>query len=274
MNRRILKLITMPTSTRTNANHGRPRPVPVHNTTKDISNSTTTFLPKLSDSVFIIGGGPSLTDMDLSFITGHDVICVNKSIDLIQNPKYFITMDYSFFGKSGLTIRSVTSRAKSSHFILNRQPSYIQNINGVYVDTRNNLKYDGLNYFSSVISSYNEMDNKSGFGLALSSFCHGDNSGYCAIQFAILAGYKNIYLLGFDLITNGENKTHFHNTYPKFSYDRFLKKLDIYKNYMINSITKIKRHKDINFYTITQSALEPLVTRISKEDVEKLKNDE
>lgn len=225
-------------------------------------NEVTHFLERKSDRVFIVGGGPSLKNMDLSFLNDEDVICVNKAIDLVKNPKYFITMDYSFFGKIGSSVRSVVSKAQSSHFIVNKQHTYIQNVGGVYTDTRHNLRYEGLHYFSSVISSYKETNEISGFGQNMTEFCHGDNSGYCAVQFAVIAGYKEIYLLGFDLDEpTNKHQTHFHSSYPDFSINRFYQKIHMYKKHMIDSITKIKKYKATRFYTLTPSALEPTVAR-------------
>ena len=270
MRRRILKVST---STNTSAPN-RPitvkpikssqretkSPIPTRNVQL---NETTHFLERGSDRVFIVGGGPSLIGMNLSFLDNEDVICVNKAIDLIKNPKYFITMDYSFFSKIGSSVRTIASRAQSSHFILNKQHSYIQNIGGVYTDTRNNLRYEGLHYFSSVISSYKETNAISGFGQNMTEFCHGDNSGYCAIQFAVLAGYKEIYLLGFDLDEPiNKHQTHFHSSYPNFSINRFYQNIQTYRRYLIDSITKIKKYKSTRFYTITPSGLEPTVSRV------------
>jgi hypothetical protein len=240
---------------------------PIHKTSL---NELTHFLKKSSNRCFILGGGPSLTNMDLSFLNNEDVICVNKSIDLVKNPMYFITMDYSFFNKIGSSIKEITARAKSSHFIINKQHTYIQKIDGVYTDTRTNLKYNELNMFSSVISSHKDMIDIGGFGQSINEFSHGNNSGYCAIQFAILAGYTEIYLLGFDLTeSSNKEKTHFHNSYPALSLDKFYKNLNLYKKNILGSITRIKRIKPINFYTLTPSALEPIVPMISVKDLNK-----
>jgi len=229
-----------------------------------IINENTRFLEKVSQRVFIIGGGPSLAKMDLSFLEHEDVICVNKAIDLVKNPKYFITMDYSFFGKIGSSIKNIVHRAQSSHFVLNKQHSYIQNINGVYVDMRNGLRYEGLEHFNSVISSFKETNEISGFGRNMIEFCHGENSGYCAIQFAILAGYTEIYLLGFDLIEPAnKQQTHFHSSYPSVSINRFYQKLEIYKKYLIDSITKIKKFNHVKIHTLTPSGLEPTISMVS-----------
>lgn len=271
MRRRILKVTVEPTRA---SQPNRPINVnQIRQTNKDSRmvksnrivsiNETTRFLEKGSNRVFIIGGGPSLAKMDLGFLTGEDVICVNKAIDIIKNPKYFITMDYSFFTKIGSSVKTIASRAQSSHFVINKQHSYVQNINGVYTDTRHNLRYEGLEHFTSVISSFKETNNISGFGQNMVEFCHGDNSGYCAIQFAILAGYSEIYLLGFDLMEPvNKHQTHFHGSYPAFSIDRFYQKLNTYKKYLIDSINKIKKFKNVRFYTLTPSGLEPTVPKV------------
>jgi hypothetical protein len=226
-------------------------------------NETTIFLRKSSNRIFIVGGGPSLLNVNLEFLNSEDVICVNKAIDLVKNPKYFITMDYSFFNKIGSSVKNIVYRAQSSHFIINKQHSYIQNVNGVYTDVRHNLQYSDLNLFSSVINSYKETNNITGFGQTIEEFSHGENSGYCAIQFAILAGYTEIYLLGFDLTENGKlSQTHFHSSYSAASNNRFYQKINTYKKHIVDSITKIKKYKKVKIFTLTASSLEPLVPRI------------
>jgi hypothetical protein len=277
MRRRIIKISAkQPEETQANRpilirpiNNNQSRSINVNSRNRIIKSSSesslneiTNFLERKSERVFIIGGGPSLINVDLSFIKDDDVICINKAIDLIKNPKYFITMDYSFFGKIQSSVKAVTTRAQSSHFIINKQHQYIQNIRGVYTDTRTNYRYEGLRHFTSIISAFKETNAISGFGQNLAEFCHGDNSGYCAIQFAILAGYTEIYLLGFDLSepVNSE-QTHFHSSYPKFSTSRFYQNINTYRKHLLGSITRIRRYNNTEFYTITPSSLEPTVPR-------------
>lgn len=236
-------------------------------------NETTTFLTRSSNRVFIVGGGPSLLNLNLEFLNSEDVICVNKAIDLVKNPKYFITMDYSFFNKIGSSVKHIVSRAQSSHFIINRQHAYMQNINGVYTDIRNNTQYSNLDLFSSVISSYRETNNISGFSQTIEEFSHGENSGYCAIQFAILAGYTKIYLLGFDLTQDIKlSQTHFHSAYPVASNNRFYQKINTYKQHLANSIAKLKQYKTVEIFTLTASSLEPLVPRVELTNITNITN--
>jgi len=270
MKRRIPKIVVSPSRPQAN------RPIQVsnqqnvehrHNVQNQVSfpntppvNKKTTFAAKSSDRVFIIGGGPSVKDVNLSFLSGEDIICVNKSIDLVRNPTFFITMDYSFFTKTNTSPQVIATKAKSSHFIVNRQHPYIKEVNGHYVDTRNNFRYVGLEHFTSVIESNTAVNERTGFGYSLKEFSHGDNSGYCAIQFAILAGYKQIYLIGFDLMNSANGlSTHFHNSYPKVPSDVFRRKLNMYTGHLSSSLPKVKQHSSVEIMTMTPSPLEAYI---------------
>jgi len=277
MKRRIPKIIVNPTRVQPNrpiqvTNQVQPqRQVPQINNGPSVPiNKRTSFSAKSSTRVFILGGGPSIKDVNLSFLNGEDVICVNKSIDLVRNPTFFITMDYSFFGKVGAPVQNITSKAKSSHFIINKGHKYIQEINGSYVDVRNNLRYAGLEHFTSIIESDVSTHDRTGFGLSLKEFCHGDNSGYCAIQFAILAGYREIYLLGFDLgNTNIHAETHFHGAYPKVPSETFRQRLGTYTANLVASISKLSSKSSTKIMTMTPTPLEaviPLVKTVSGVD--------
>lgn len=192
-----------------------------------------------NSKVFIIGGGPSLSNFDFSTLEGQDVIAVNKSIEHVQSAKYFITMDYTFLQKTQLTVDDINKKADSSYFVLNTGHDYIKNVNGIFTDTRNNLQYLKLNEFSGVIQSKLDYLPSTGFGKNISEFCHGSNSGYCALQLAILAGYKEIYLLGFDFAIES-NKTHFHNGYRQNT-QRFQGNLVKYRANFVKSIQLSKK---------------------------------
>jgi len=184
--------------------------------------------------VFIIGGGPSLSNFDFTSLEGHDIIAVNKTIEHVKSAKYFVTMDYTFLSKTSLTLEQINKKVEASYFVLNSGNSYIKNINGIFTDTRMNFQYLDLHKFSGVITSSHDYLVNTGFGTNISEFCHGSNSGYCALQLAILAGYKEIYLLGFDLNTE-DNKTHFHTGYHQ-NIQKFQQNLLNYREIFIKSI--------------------------------------
>jgi hypothetical protein len=203
------------------------RPAPVRKTVSmpsnyieiPLSNLIINPLPKPKKSrVFIIGGGASLNGFNFSSLKDEDVIAVNKSIEYVDYAKYFITMDYTFFTNhhklTNADFSIINKKAENSYFIINTEHTYIKNINGVYTDTRFNLKYDALNKFNGVIRSARTYDSANGFGSDIHTFSHGNNSGYCALQLAISLGYEEIYLLGYDLNVSSV-KTHFHNGYKQ-----------------------------------------------------------
>lgn len=272
MRRRLRKVIVKPTTSNNKPIKITPKgaPVIVNTTRGNINinelpkfrvNKATNFLPKSSNKVFIIGGGPRVNDFNFNLIGGHDTICVNKSIDLIKNPTYFITMDYSFFQKVGKPIHEVISKAKSSHFIVNKGNAYIREEAGVILDTRSGMQYKDLDKFTSVIDSHQTFDPIDGFSKTINKFSHGQNSGFCAIQFALLAGYEEIYLIGFDLDVSTKS-THFHNDY-KNNVDSYRKKITSYHDSFKTAFYKTSEKSKIFLCTASNvlQAYVPLLRR-------------
>ncbi len=160
-----------------------------------------------SDTVFIVGGGPSIESADLKKLNHHDTIAVNKSAFYVPNPTHFITMDYTVLRKVGLP--RVKNLRASKHFVVNMSIDYIQARNGVPTDVRSGFSYNQL---FDVFNTIHVCHREDGLGNSFADFRCGNNSGYCALQLAFILGYKNIYLLGFDMNIAG-TKTHFHNGY-------------------------------------------------------------
>jgi len=203
---------------------------------------------KTSDKVFIIGGGPSAKVVDFKKLerNGNDIICVNKSIEHVSHAKFFITMDYTFFRKTRMSLSDINARVEQSLFVLNKENTHIEEIGGVITDTKFNIPYDQLNYLDSVIISNKETN--PGFSTNLSDFAHGNNSGYCALQLAILMKYKEIHLIGFDLIPR-DNITHFHNGYNQ-NKKVFQQNLEKYRDRIISDI---KLYNNDNIFVSTRS---------------------
>ncbi len=147
-------------------------------------------------------------------------------------------MDYVFINKIDRSKFRKLSCPK--FFVIDFVLPYIQERNGKITDTRFNLTYK-LNDFDIIIKSYRE----DGFGFVWNDFRNGINSGYCALQLAILLGYKVIYLLGIDLVVT--NKTHYHGGYGESSY-RFKQKLDIYWEFFQKGLKELK-NTDIRVYS-------------------------
>jgi hypothetical protein len=165
---------------------------------------------KKSDTVFIVGGGPSLIGFNFSALKNFDTIAVNKSIEYVPDANYFITLDYTYLSKAKKSITEISRSKTETVFVVNVSGT-VQKKGSEYVDTRFNLVYKSLNQFNHVIES-NKALAQTGFGKVFTDFAHGYNSGFCALQLALLLGYEKIYLLGFDLDAN-DDTTHFHRDY-------------------------------------------------------------
>ena len=174
----------------------------------------------MKEKVYIIAGGNSVSDVNLQKLQDGDVIAVNKSILDYPNAKYFITMDHSFLKKLDLKKRVLSGSPATKFFIANLVPEYMEEKNGGFNDSRWNLQYN-LRLFDVIIKSRAYE----GFGRDWNDFRSGMNSGYCAIQLGIILGYKEIYLIGYDLMAH--QQTHYHGGYGE-SLEAFNKKLEIY----------------------------------------------
>ena len=196
-------------------------------------------LPKpTQDICFVIGGGPSLSGFDFSSLVGYDTIAVNKSVEFISNPTYFITTDYTYFEKGNLPIEAIKQKSEYAYFVANMSHEYMSLHEGKLMDTRG-IVYEELYKCSGVI----ESKNVEGFSDKFSDFCNGSNSGHCGIQLALLLGYKKIYLLGFDL-TDGAH-THFHQSYSEIDQRAFRNSVGSYKKILFNSLSSYNGNQEI-----------------------------
>lgn len=173
----------------------------------------------MEDTVFVVAGGDSLKSFDFGLLDGKDTIVVNKAAGFIKDPTYFITMDYSFLRKDSATLSNISAHA-TRVFVAALDVDHLQYQNGYFIDIRSHMVYD-LQQFDVIIKSYK----KSGLGRIWKDFRTGWNSGFCAMQFGVLLGYKRVALLGIDL--NKTNVTHFHGGYGE-SPEKFHEKLDGY----------------------------------------------
>jgi hypothetical protein len=192
-----------------------------------------------SEICFVVGGGPSLNGFDFTQLNGFDTIAVNKSVEYIPNPTYFITTDYSYFVKASLPIERIKQKSKNTYFVANMTHDYMSFQNGRIVDTRRNFIYNDLYQYTGVI----ESNNIDGFGSSLAEFSNGGNSGHCGIQLALLLGYKKIYLLGFDL--NSEGQTHFHQSYREIDQASFKNRVNDYGITLNNALANYKGSQEI-----------------------------
>ena len=212
--------------------------------------------------VFIIGGAPTVNDVDLSLLKNEDVMCVNKSIELFDNPKYFVTMDYTFFKKIDDPELNIISKAQNSYFILNNTRKVFRKLqNGNILDYTRNVEYKNLSKFNNIIESTEITP----FGSSIKAFAHGENSGFCAIQLALLLGYEEINLIGFDSQVYKNQATHYHDGYSGLT--TFLRMASKYQNNFdiaLKGLNSVDRSK---IRTITPSSFfEKYIKKITLEE--------
>lgn len=192
---------------------------------------------------FVIGGGSSLKDFDWSVLKDKDTVVANMAIFSVPDPKYFVTVDYTFYTKLKPEQKDQFNEIKTSKiFIADMSPGTpLIEKDGRIQDSRFNLIYD-LQPYGTVIKA----TGKEGFGYTLGDFRTGVNSGYCALQAAIALGYQEIYLLGFDL--NASAQTHFHNQYGT-DLGIFRERLDKYYNYFESGLRQLITDNIVNVWS-------------------------
>ncbi len=144
-------------------------------------------VPKLfkDETIYIIGGGPSLNNFDFRTLTGKKTIAINKAV--IYHP----TADILYWtdGRFYTWFKNEVDNYKGLKFALKPGSLYTNDIKILRKGKPHGLEEDPQ------------------------TLSHGFNSGYAAINLAYHLGAKRIILLGFDM-TNDGNQTHFHDGYP------------------------------------------------------------
>jgi hypothetical protein len=196
--------------------------------------------------VFIVGGGPSLIGFDFMKLKDHDTICINVSVFNTPDPNFFITKDYTFFEKlrinnSKTHPRNLKNRDRFNNltatkfFVACYAGNQVKDVNGRIVDTRLDLVYD-LDVVDVILKSRQMF----GLGGKFNDFRCGGDSGYSALQLAIILGYTEIYLLGLDFCTEGDF-THYHQQYKRtVSKEVYDVKLDSWSCSWIKSLDQLE----------------------------------
>lgn len=231
-----------------------------HNISNNLPSLTKPFSDiynnKKSNTVFIVGGGPSLMGFDFSLLKNVDTIAVNNSIEYVPNANYFITIDYTLLSKLKTSITEISNTNTETVFIVNTSGTVVKK-DDQYVDVGHNIVYRSLNQFNHTVESKQALAS-TGFGKNFNEFAHGYNSGFCALQFALLLGYEKIYLLGYDLNAH-DLVTHFHRDYKGVSIRKNIPK---YLEHF-NSAFKLTKDLDKIFSCSESSALNGFLTKVN-----------
>lgn len=137
------------------------------------------------ETVYILGGGPSLKEFNFKGLVGSKVIAINKGIYAYPDAQVLYWTDSRFY-------------------------TWYKND----VDRFMCLKYTikPSNIYTTDVKILRKGDTH-GLEEPKDTIAHGNNSGYAAINLAYHLGARRIILLGFDMCNDGEI-THFHEGYP------------------------------------------------------------
>lgn len=222
---------------------------------------------KQKDRVFLVGSGPSLNNFNFKILKNEDTICVNSSVFDVPKPNFFITKDYFFL------LKYLTSCLQSKNdavkiwdrtvkiFVACYAGGSLQDIDDKIVDVQNEINYD-LCPVDWIIKN----DKQRGISLSLNDFRCGIDSGYGALQLAIILGYREIYLMGYDMRVQG--RTHYHNRYERRKIDDFQKKLNGYARHYIKAFQEIVNIGRIKVYSCSAiSKFNPYIEYVPVEKV-------
>ena len=136
------------------------------------------------ETVFIIGGGPSLSKFDFNVLKNKNTLAINKAV---QNCPW----------------------ADILYWTDSRVYSWLKNDINEFKGDKYTIKP------FNTPPDVNALKNTGTKGLELdpSGIRHGNNSGFAAINLAYHLGVKRIVLLGFDMGNTGQ-KSHYHDGYP------------------------------------------------------------
>lgn len=180
---------------------------------------------EITKPVLLIGGGPSLNDVDFSTCPRDKffIIGTNKAYKLIM-PDVLLFMDKKFFKWNfnelmHLSCKKITT---APDIVDGQQHS---------AKVRQNWAQHGVEYYSK--------ESPKGLNLSPHKLLCGNNSGHQALNLAIKYGARQIYLLGFDMKPSEDGNAQFHNehkektnvlTYAETMIPKFIEIAPIVKN--------------------------------------------
>jgi len=194
-----------------------------------------------NSTVYVIGGGPSILDTEISLIRHKPVVGVNSAIRLGR------IVDILFFGDSRWLVWEYEQ---------------VKQFNGLIVTTQKTIKNpDGLDirYIPK---------NRRDIGIETDKrlVCWNKSSGGCAINLAYHLGGRRIVLLGFDMKPNSELRHNWHDAYPPSRPER-----NPYKHFIsaFETIMKAARKLDVEILnaSVDTAIPESIVPRRSLESI-------
>jgi len=165
---------------------------------------------------FILGGGPSLANLNFQDIAGELTIGINKSFT-----KFNTTINYSMDQRFYDYLVRYDKKEGKDAFLYEKWKAY----EGIKVFLEGTSKFR----FESDVYVIGRLSQRV-ISLNLTKGIYpGNNSGFGAIMLAAALGADPIYLLGYDMKVSGE-QTHWHDGYPNQTAKLLSDKLKKYAN--------------------------------------------
>jgi len=188
---------------------------------------------------FIIGGGPSLSDFDMSLLDGMNTIGINRAFQFCPNTSINYSMDSDFYDKM---MRGDYDKPNQKR------------VKDVWLDYRGlrvfltpmELKQYGQEVFLVKRLFYKSLSTDLSAGIY-----GGCNSGLGALMLAAALGVSTIYLLGYDMRI--DKKTHWHGGYPDKNLEEFVAKLSEYRK-EIEDMSPLFEKVGIKIYNLTENS--------------------
>lgn len=165
----------------------------INHTTKIVNDGTPRHAQPFSkvnkiftgETVYLIGGGPSLKEFNWEDLKGKNIIAINKAYEFVPWAQVIFWTDARFY----TWYHQQLQQSKADKYTINNSIHYDSSVKVLRKGGRHNLeKGDDI-------------------------IAHGDNSGYAAINLAYILGASQIVLLGYDMGGTATD-SHFHNGYP------------------------------------------------------------
>jgi len=189
------------------------------------------------NEIYVVGCGGSLKDFDWPWLKDKTTIAVNGSLLDVPQPDYFLTAD-----------SYLANRAIKMNF-------WGVETYKVLVMSHTHHKFSLIEPFLSCFNYRIEPKHWDGYiGFTEDDFSTGQNSGFSAMQLAVILGAKVIHLLGIDMNSNSSPYSNYHHRYHSTISDEFhtLFKLGIEKlkqnNIQVISHSPLSRLNDLIEY--------------------------
>ena len=192
---------------------------------------------KNSDTVFIIGGGPSVSTLipDTSVIEDRDIICTNNAYKLYPDALVLHFMDAPWW----------QWHQDAEHNVKENFSGEI--VSSAVTKREMNIESNLITYFKRIVDPSNTViggltDNPNDL--------RGNNSGHQAINIAYHMQYEQVVLIGFDLNRNAQS-CHWHKDH------RRLTNRDMFEDRMLPEFEKTAewlKDKEMNVYNLNRKS--------------------